>query len=193
VDTDVAVQVKVSNPKVSPVILSIQGNGGGNGKVTINGQAELKVTSSTSIKLRGVDQTDPKKGGNLRLVADMDGTRVASSNGFSVSAIPQNWSNGFLRIIPHDEGPYLGIEVQDMWESDSGPKNIADLDQVRISESIELTTKTGAFSDVTEENMKTSNYFPGNKLTLDSHLISKYRNKIYWDVGGLCVYRFWLT
>ena len=32
------------------------------------------MTSSTNIKLRGVDQTDPKKGGNLRLVADMDGT-----------------------------------------------------------------------------------------------------------------------
>jgi hypothetical protein len=161
VDTDVVVGVANWHAPLLPISLSISGSGGGNGTATINGGAKSDVTSNTTVKLKGVTQTDVGKAGNLRLVADWGGTRLASSNGFSVSAIPQNWTTAFSSLLT---GPNRGFVVQDGWESDSG--TFADLDKTEISESVEVTEATGTFTGV---GGSVSGYNPGDSLTQDRH------------------------
>jgi hypothetical protein len=144
------------------VVLSIEGGGGGNGSVTINGAATTALKASTTVRLRGVDQTDVGKAGSLKLVADAGGTRLAASPGFSVSSIPQDWSVSFNALIT---GANRGIKVNNSWTSDSG--TVADLDEAERSEQVQYGAGTGCFLGVTGAN---SGYLPANSPPLvDSH------------------------
>ncbi len=161
VDTPVAVTITGLTIPMRDVTLSIEGAGGGNGTATINGAATANLGASATVQLRGVNQTDVGKAGNLRLVADHGGTRLAASAGFSVSAIPQNWSVTLNSLVT---GPERGIDVNNNWESDSG--NVADLDQAQRSEQVQYGTGTGCFAGVTGNN---SGYRPANSPPLVDH------------------------
>lgn len=157
VDTAVAVAITGSGP----VEISVQGSGGGNGSLTLNGAATANLAASGNINLRGIDQTDVGKGGNLKLVAKLAGTKLAESAGFSVSSIPQNYTDTFVSLMT---GASRGFVVQDGWSSDSG--TFADLDQTEISELVEYGVGTGCFAGAVGNN---SGYLPGNQLTKDTH------------------------
>jgi hypothetical protein len=145
VDTPVAVKVGGS-PAPPGVVFSITGGGSGNGTATINGAATAGLTADGTLNLKGVDQTDPGKAGNLKLAAHQGTTKLAESSGFSVSSVPQNWSTTFVSL-PHVPDT-LGMLVENCWKSDS--TNIADLDKVKRMEQIEVVTSTGIFGGATQ-------------------------------------------
>ena len=91
VNTPVDVQLNGTLDPSMPVTLSIDGQGGGNGEATIDGKVTQNLTSSgtTTMNLRGKTQTEPNQDSRLTLVATQNGKQLASSHGFSVSAIPQ--------------------------------------------------------------------------------------------------------
>jgi hypothetical protein len=144
-----------------PIILSVDGGGGGNGSVTIDGKATRSLTSSRNVTLAGVEQTAPGNADNLVLTARKGGAVVATSSGFSVSSIPQNYKDVFHHKLT---GAVRGFAVQDSWKSDSGA--VADLDQTEISEQVEYTSSTGCFSGTGHSN---SGYLPGDSFSQDSH------------------------
>ncbi len=146
VDTPAAIGISGWQSSHGPITLSIAGAGGGNGTLTINAANSVDLTASATVQLRGVNQTSPGNAGNLRLVAHQGGTQVAQSNSFSVSSVPQNWSTSYVSSFtgPGD----IGMVARNAWESDSG--NVADLDEVRRKEQVEVTTATGPYAGATQ-------------------------------------------
>jgi hypothetical protein len=99
------------------------------------------VTGSTTVQLRGDDQTRPGRGGRLQLIAQQGTTVLATSRGFSVAAIPHTFSTTFLARVT--DPAKRGIEVSFGWQSDSG--QVGDLDEVTMAEEIEDTLVSGCF------------------------------------------------
>jgi hypothetical protein len=161
VDTPAAVGITGLTIPMRDITLSIEGAGGGNGSATINGNATADLGASATVQLRGVNQTDVGKAGNLKLVASQGATKLAASPGFSVSAIPQNWS---VTLNARVTGPERGIDVNNNWESDSG--NVADLDKAQRSEQVQYGVGTGCFAGVTGNN---SGYRAANHPPLVDH------------------------
>lgn len=161
VDTVAHVEISGLKPGDPPVVLSVAGAGGGNGTATVDGSPTKSMSASGDVNLKGVDQTDSGKGGGLRLVAKRGASQLATSGAFSVSSIPQNYSDTFVRLVT---GPRRGVVVQDGWESDSGV--VADLNQTEIAEQVEVTSATGCFSGLGKIN---SGYLPGDAFSQDTH------------------------
>jgi hypothetical protein len=162
VDTSVAVTVTGLAAGMRPVVLSVDGAGGGNGSATINGGPLAILRGSATVKLRGVDQTTPGHAGKLRLAAYQAGTRRAASHGFSVAAIPERFSIAFNSLVT---GTSRGIKVNNSWESDSGV--VADLDEVRRSEQVQYGAGTGVFVGYSGAN---SGYLAADSPpTVDTH------------------------
>ena len=94
-------------------------------------------------------------------MATQGATRLAESGAFSVSSIPQNYTDTFVSLVT---GVSRGFVVQDGWSSDSG--TFGDLDQTEISEQVAYGAGTGCFTGGVGSN---SGYLPGNSLTSDTH------------------------
>jgi hypothetical protein len=151
-DTPIDVTFGGSSDLSAPVALSVDGTGAGNGSATINGSPTFSFvsTGTETLKLRGVEQTDPGKAGHLKLIARQHGTLLAESAAFSVSSIPQNMSFTFNRLgIPAD-CTSLGLTgcklvvVDYKWESDSTVPG--DLDKADQSERVQMLIGTGIFA-----------------------------------------------
>jgi len=164
VDTPVNITVSGVSGAVAPVTLSVDGAGGGNGTATLDGAATVNLAGSKVVQVRGVAQTNPGNGNKLRLLARQGaGPQLAVSNLFTVSSIPQNYSDTFVSLLT---GARRGIVVQDGWESDSG--TFADLDETEISERVEHKASSGCLAGFASGN---SGYEPGNVLTTDTHSV----------------------
>jgi len=164
VDTPATVGITGWHLPMLDVTISVEGAGGGNGSVTINGANSVDLAASATVQLRGVDQTAPGNAGGLRLVARQGPTLLASSSGFSVSSIPQNFSVSFHSQI--STPTMRGLRVNNHWESDSG--NVADLDEAERSEQVQYGAATGIWAGVVGGN--NSGYLPANSPPLvDSH------------------------
>lgn len=161
---------------MAPIRISVDGAGGGNGDLTIDGSATVDVSASATLRLRGTTQTSVGNAGNLRLAADQGGTRLATSNDFSVSAVPQNQTMAFSCLV----GPgcashafpgsadVVGIKVSHTWESDS--TNTGDLDQTDIAERVEDDGTGGSLSGIATV---TSGYLGVGTISLvDEHSIN---------------------
>jgi hypothetical protein len=151
VDTAITVTVTPDLTGTGQVVtLSITGQSADNGTVTINGDPTVNVVKTGPVNLRGTAQTKATAGdgggnaGKLVLLAQVRGADAAKSDGFSVSAVPQNWKVTFDELITG--GGRLGIRVINSWESDSG--DLSDLDQVERSEVVEYLAGTGVFKPV---------------------------------------------
>jgi peptidoglycan hydrolase-like protein with peptidoglycan-binding domain len=165
VDTAVNVTVSGVSLPMAPVTLSVDGAGGSNGTATLNGAATIDLTANAVVQVRGGTQTAPGNGGKLRLLARQGtGPQLAASNPFTVSSIPQNYSDTFVSLVT---GPARGIVVQDGWESDSGI--FTDLDETEISERVEHKSSSGSLAGFASGN---SGYQAGNVLTTDTHSTS---------------------
>ena len=113
---------------------------------------------------------------------------VLESHGFSVAAIPINYSD---TLITSQLPPgFAGIQVQDGWQSDSG--NPSDLTGIAIKEEVQVVQGTGVFSGETVatsgyENATDSN---GNAdFSFDSHGILTTLNGVdirnHWHANGV--------
>jgi len=138
VDTPISISLDGTPNPLAPIVLSIAGANGSNGTATINGAAKLALTGTQTVNLQGVAQTKPGNAGNLRLVARQGKTELASSSGFSVSAIPQDMSCDFSKEINTEDLGYTAIMA---WKSDSG--NTSDLNEVDVTESVQVVRQTG--------------------------------------------------
>jgi hypothetical protein len=153
------------------ITVAITGQSADNGMLTINGGANVKLTKTSDVDLVGTAQTAPTGGagggnaGKLALVAQVRGQNTVQSAGFSVAAIPQNWTITFDSLITGDGA--LGIVVSDKWESDSG--NVADLNAAEISEQVQPGEGTGTFMGFRSAN---SGYLDATKFTKDRHSTS---------------------
>ncbi|MEA2133479.1 MAG: hypothetical protein QOC68_1388 [Solirubrobacteraceae bacterium] len=143
--------------------ISVDGGGGSAGDADI--ASGKKITGSSTVGVKGTTQTTPGSADGLELVAKQGGTEIGRSTPFSVSAIPQNYTDRFKSKV--NDGTKVGMVVQDGWASDSG--TFSDLDKTEISELVEETKATGPFVGVTPIN---STYLPGDSLTTDSHTSS---------------------
>jgi len=96
--------------------------------------------------LRGTKQTEPGKASKLKLTAKQGGVTLATGAPFTVSSIPQNYSDTFVSLVTVYKGKAArGIKVQDGWESDSG--TFADLDKTEIREQVEPKSESGCFTN----------------------------------------------
>ena len=164
VDTPVSVGITGWSTPMRDVTISVDGAGGGNGTVTLNGANSVDLNASATVNLRGVNQTNVGNAGGLRIVAKQGLVPLASSASFSVSSIPQNWSISFDSLIT---GGRRGIRVNNNWESDSG--NVADLDQAERSEQVQYGAGSGSPSGA-GAGAHNSGYLPANNSPLtDSH------------------------
>jgi len=149
----------------SPVIFSIAGQDNEAGTATIDGKdsVEISKTGTVTLKLQGETQTkDAKHAGQLKLIATQRGKVLASSKGFSVSAIPQNMEFQFLKVM---KGDYRGIRVSYNWESDSDDKS--QLDQAFIAERVEHHG-TGSLKSIDPD---TSCYGRASARSEDKHAV----------------------
>jgi len=167
VDTDVDVKVSGHLADMNNVQFSVEGGSAANGEATVNGAASATQNSDGTLRIKGTTQTSPGSAGNLTVVAKQDGNVLATSNTFSVSSIPQNFSSAFNELL--NTGANWGVKVDNSWESDSG--NTADLDEAERSESVESKSADGVFSAVAL-NAHNSGYRPGDVLPRsDSHTL----------------------
>ncbi|HSE19278.1 MAG TPA: hypothetical protein VLB46_19610 [Pyrinomonadaceae bacterium] len=169
VDTPINVQVEPDlGTSGQQLTLAILNGSATNGTVTINGNATANITKTGNVNLRGGTQTAATTGlgggnaGNLRVVARVRAQDAVTSNGFSVAAIPENWTQTFNSLIT---GASRGIRVNDMWVSDSGV--IADLDAVEIAEEVDVASETGVFVGL--GGGTNSSYLTATSFTVDSH------------------------
>jgi hypothetical protein len=163
VNTPVMVAVAGLRPSMNPVTFSVDRAGGDSGSARVNGANRLEVTGDgiSNLRLSGVEQTSPGSDGELNLLAEQGETELARSNPFSVAAVPEYWSCGFKRLLTGED---RGFVVQDRWQSDS--RSVTDLDQVSISEQVQVTEATGCFSGV---GGSTSGYLTADTFTTDTH------------------------
>ncbi len=173
INTIVVVGIAGYSIPMRPITLSIDGAGGGNGTVTINGAATVDLTSTAAVRLRGVNQTSVGNAGNLRLVADQGATRLAASNNFSVSSIPQNLTMAFSCLVPDPgcasvvPGDRRGFKVRHTWDSDSTVPG--DLSQTDISERVETDSQGGSLGS---NRLTTSGYLgTGTTALIDEHAV----------------------
>src|SRR5262249_44550772 len=101
--------------------------------------------------------------GNLQLVAQVRGQDTVRTPGFSVAAIPVNFTTTFDSNI--NDGVRIGLAVRNAWTSDSGV--LADLDAAERSEIVDVVVANGVFVGVGAQN---SGFFPANLGALvDQH------------------------
>jgi hypothetical protein len=112
------------------------------GTVMINGGQTFDVRENTTIQLNAGDtQTERGSAGQLRLTVQVDGRNTVQSHGFSVSAIPENWT---VLYYGRAALPEIGFFVLDGWISDSG--DLSDLGEIAMSEQVEYPVRTGFFA-----------------------------------------------
>ena len=129
--------------------------------MTTNGAASASLVATANVTLKGTAQTSVGSGGNLKLTAKQGGAVLATSAGFSVSAIPRDYTDTFVSLVT---GARRGFVVQDGWKSDSASGSITDLDGAEISEMVEYQLPgTGCF-DAAGAGAN-SGYLAANSLT----------------------------
>jgi hypothetical protein len=150
---DQSISVTITGP--GSVNISVDGASAANGMATVEGAATKTLTASGTVKLRGTAQTKPGSAGNLGLLAKAGGTTVGRSNAFTICAIPTT-----VTISPGTPitGAERGVDVPTSNNSDSG--QIADLDQVQMSEKVQYVNGTGCFAGITSGD--NSGFLPAN-------------------------------
>ena len=125
------------------------------------------------VTVEGGTQTSPGNAGKLKLRAKLGAAVVGRSAGFSVAAYPINYTDTYLSDI--NDGIHLGMMVQDGWSSDgSGP--ISELDQVEISERVDMQSRDNppfTVPGATSATSGTSGYNAADSLTQDTFRMAK--------------------
>jgi hypothetical protein len=154
------------------ITLSIAGQDPDHGTATLDGMAETTLSASGTVAISGSTQTAATPGlgggnaGNLHLVAQVRGAGTVQSDGFSIAAIPQNWSEVFGG--PIRTRSYLGLFVIDSWQSDSG--NPSDLSAVSLNEKVQGVVTGG----LKISQLGVGTYFPAYpEPGMDRHALAR--------------------
>jgi hypothetical protein len=115
-------EIPVSVETDAPIMLTVAGSGGHGGAATVGFKERLALSESGRVTLKGTEQTSDGNARGLRVSAERDETQIATSEGFSVAAIPKNCSFTKTKDL---EGETRGFEVSDDWKSDSGARGIS--------------------------------------------------------------------
>lgn len=168
VDTDANVTISGLSIPMRDITLSIEGARGGNGTATINGNATVDLwNGATTVKLKGVTQTDVGKAGGLKLVAHHGGTKLASSSAFSVAAYPKAVGFKFNTVLSpyyHRGKKYWGAKYDVTFKPDSGTPG--DCDKTKISENVIKVSGEGFWTGATSI---TSDFFTTTRSQSDHH------------------------
>ncbi len=175
----VTVQPNLTGSPFNIVVAKLNNNTT-NGDFTIAGGASQTITTTTTVNLVGTTQTAPTTGGtgggnagHLNLVAQLLGQNVVTSTGFSVAAIPLNFTDAYLATYTNASPltlngvAYIGISVQDGWASDSG--SVTDLGSVNIEEQVQAGQGTGVFAQF-GIGVPAPTYNSATSFTADVHL-----------------------
>lgn len=182
----IAVGLTGHQPPMAPVEIFVEGSGiGTNGTVLVNGGSSAFIIGPMMVILQATLQTGPGSAGQLRLAAKFAGKIIARSDPFSVSSIPQDYTDVLSGLV--DTSTRKGIVVQDGWESDSGV--LADLDEGEISEIVEYTGGTGAFAGTTSGS--NSGYLSATSLSKDTHssAVSNLTGPGYLLSKQICIFK----
>jgi hypothetical protein len=185
-----------------PIHLIVRGNNATNGDLTMADPSNIfapstaiDLASTTTVQLAGTVQTvptgDPNNvdhltglfldagGGNasqIKLVAQVRGQDAVLTQGFSVAAIPDNFTATFLGNVNEDDpflGQTIGLRVTNAWTSDSGPGNLQDLSAVRYKEIVQLQpiapSAAGVFKGITQPNTTKSFQSATSGSVVDRH------------------------
>lgn len=170
---DLPVKIEVTGASAaSPVEVSVEGSGGSNGSVTINGVDAYTMTATETIKLNGKDQTEPGNAGNLKLIARQDSKVLKTSNRFSVAAYPSSIGFNFNRILEGNSVRSLpdllwGAAYTLVLETDSGVAG--DCNKTSISENVFAVKHTGFFKNFI---LLPSDFQNSTKRQIDHHALS---------------------
>jgi hypothetical protein len=170
-ELDVQVKIKGASEN-DPVNLSISGSTTDTGSAKINGVDSYDINATETIKLKGVDQTEPGYAGKLRLVAQHGGKLVKQSNAFSVAAYPSVIGFNFNRnlhgvSIPEFPKVLLwGAAYRMIVHSDSDV--ISDCNKTSISENVIVATRKSFFKELGSE---TSDFRPSVNPQIDHHAV----------------------
>jgi hypothetical protein len=179
------------------VTLAKLGSGGNNGDFTINGGSTASITTTSTVSFSGTTQTATagagngpsgnggENAGNLSVVAQVRGQNAVQSAGFSVAAIPQNftdmYSQTFTPAAPFTftQGgpPFVGMGVQDGLTSDSVTSDSgssADLGQVQYEEQLVQAGQGNGVFARTSIAPNTCCYVPAATPAKDAHAIPIY-------------------
>jgi hypothetical protein len=185
-------------PSGSSAAIDVEGSGGANGTATLTAGASL--ATSGNVTLKGGSQTSPGNAGKLKLRATLGTAIVGQSSGFTVAAWPTDYTDPLNADI--DSGGAVGLSVKDGWSSD-GSGSIAELDEVKISERVDLQSRdnppftvVGAISAAPAGGI-TSGYLAATALTVDSHTYSRADINTVgitfgpWSIvyGQLCIFK----
>src|SRR5229473_8589121 len=94
------------------------------------------------------------------------GTRLAASNGFSVSSIPQNLSFTSTSVTPDTSPEERGFVLDYDWDSDSGVP--ADLQETEQCERVEIGSRSGIFVG---QNLRTNPCSSSANPIEDTHTV----------------------
>jgi hypothetical protein len=164
--TAVDVGIEGWSTPMAPITLTIEGAGGGNGTVTIDGGATAEVSTSTTVELRGQDQTEVGQAEGLRLAAYQGPTRLSASEPFSVAAWPIGARFLFVGIMSPEiiEGiPTWGAKYALEPISDSGA--LTDCNETQITENVLVHSESGIWVGAFHRQ---SDFLP-TRLQLDHH------------------------
>jgi hypothetical protein len=146
VDTPVEVGVAGWSMPMLPITLKIEGAGGGDGTVTIDGGPTAEISASTTVQLRGQDQSEFGFADELRLAAYLGPVRLSASEPFSVAAWPVTIKFFFAEIISPEiinKIPTWGAKYAMDPISDSGV--LSDCNRTQISENVLVDSATGVW------------------------------------------------
>ncbi len=170
VDTPVEVGVAGWTTPMLPITLKIEGAGDGNGTVTIDGGLTGEISASTTVQLRGQDQSDVGFAEGLRLAAYQGPLRLSASEPFSVAAWPVAIKFMFGEIMSPEiiEGiPTWGAKYILDPTPDSGA--LPDCNKTQITENVLVHSATGIWDGAFHHQSG----FIKTKIQSDSHGIGK--------------------
>ncbi|WP_337173560.1 hypothetical protein [Paludisphaera sp.] len=188
------------------VTLAVNGQSASNGMVTIDGEGTKYIAKTGKVSLSSPDGSTQtaatgqyrgsigirvgENGSKLKLVVGVRGQDTTQSHGFSVAAIPVNFSNTRKLVQPRvRENVALksaGMQVYWHFESDSGV--LGDLDAVEVSEVVQAGPGTGGLA--INGFARTSGYNSArDSLTFyDTHSVAfPYFSNLYpdWNTGEI--------
>ena len=135
-------------PAMGTVKVYVKNGSAANGAVTVNGAASVNLAATSTVNLKGTSQTTPGNARNLKLVAEHGGKVIDNSAGFSVAAIPIDFSTTFHGIVKTATSRIM--QVDNHHQSDSGV--LGDLNRAKRSEQVQYGKGTGVFVGVTGNN-----------------------------------------
>jgi peptidoglycan hydrolase-like protein with peptidoglycan-binding domain len=137
-----------------------------NGTATVT---PARIQRSSNIVVTGMFQTKPGNAGRLQIQARLNGQEIkATSDGFSVCAHPINFTSKFHSDVNDGQ---VGMRVVESFQSDSG--SFVDLDQVEVSEVVDLLRRSDPPFQTGSGRNKVSDYMPAippeGTILVDNH------------------------